>query len=393
MDDTLENTIDEIDNDELIFEETNDEIIELVKNNSSNLKNNKSKKKKVKMSSFEKAQLWNIFENDIKNENAEKLECISSKIQDREFCDQCNFILQYSDEGFLACTNDKCGIIYKDSLDQSAEWRYYGADDNQHGDPTRCGMPTNPFLEESSFGCKVITCGKTSYETRKLRRYTEWQSIPYDEKAMYEEFQRIIVYAQNAGISKKIVDDAIKYHKKISEHEQSFRGDNKSGLIIASIYISFRINKYPRTAKELAAMFNVDVGIATKGCKIALSILNELEFDSDNDKTNFVKTTPIDFIERYCSRLNINAELTQLCKFISMKIEKENLMQSNTPNSIAAGIVYFICKSCGLNITKFDVKNVSELSEVTINKCSKTLEDMASRLIPEVIVRKYNIQV
>jgi len=387
------NEISEITNNDLIFQEDN-ETIELVKNNSLNLKNNKSKKKKTKMSAVQKAELWNIFENDVEIENSKKMECIVSEIKDREFCDQCNSILQYSEEGFLSCTNNKCGIIYKDTLDQSAEWRYYGADDNQNNDPTRCGMPTNPFLEESSFGCKVISIGKTSYETRKLRRYTEWQSIPYDEKAMYEEFQRIIVYAQNAGISKKIVDDAIKYHKKISEYEQSFRGDNKSGLIIASIYISFRINKYPRTAKELAAMFNVDVGIATKGCKIALSILNNLEHDvTSDDKTNFVKTTPIDFIERYCSRLNINNELTQLCKFISIKIEKENLMQSNTPNSIAAGIVYFICKICGLNITKFDIKNVSELSEVTINKCAKILEDMTSRLVPDVIIKKYNIQI
>ena len=37
------------------------------------------------------------------------------------------------------------------------------------------------------------------------------------------------MYAQIAGISTKIVDDAIKYHKKISEYEHSFRGDNKNG--------------------------------------------------------------------------------------------------------------------------------------------------------------------
>ena len=184
------------------------------------------------------------------------------------------------------------------------------------------------------------------------------------------------------------------YHKKISEYEQSFRGDNKSGLIIASIYISFRINKYPRTAKELAAMFNLDVGVATKGCKLAMMILNDLESEiSNDDKTHFVQTTPNDFIERYCSRLNINSELTKLCKFISVKIEKENLMQSNAPNSIAAGIVYYVSYLCNLNVSKSDVSNVSEISEVTINKCYKTLETMTDKLIPTVIIRKYNIQV
>ena len=80
-------------------------------------------------------------------------------------------------------------------------------------------------------------------------------------------------------------------------------------------------------------------------------------------------------------------------KFISVKIEKENLMQSNAPNSIAAGIVFYIAHLCNLNVSKSDVNNVSEISEVTINKCYKTLEKMTSKLIPPVIIRKYNIQV
>jgi transcription initiation factor TFIIIB Brf1 subunit/transcription initiation factor TFIIB len=136
-------------------------------------------------------------------------------------------------------------------VDQSAEWRYYGADDNQSSDPTRCGMPINPLLKESSFGCKVICPPKSSYEMRKIRRYTEWQGMPYEEKARYEEFQRIIVLANQAGISKMIIDDAMRYHTKISE-VKTFRGDNRDGIIAATIYIAARNNNCPRTAKEIA---------------------------------------------------------------------------------------------------------------------------------------------
>ena len=63
----------------------------------------------------------------------------------REHCDSCENILAFSEEGFLTCVNPKCGIIYKDIVDHSAEWRYYGADDNQNADPTSCGMPINPL--------------------------------------------------------------------------------------------------------------------------------------------------------------------------------------------------------------------------------------------------------
>ena len=352
--------------------------------------NDGSKKKKNAL--IDKSKLWNVFETEIPNSSKQQnpLECLYRTICNRENCERCQFSLAFSEEGFLTCTNNKCGIIYKDILDQSPEWRYYGADDNQTSDPTRCGMPINPLLQETSFGCKVLCMGKSSYEMRKIRRYTEYQSMPYKEKSQYDDFQRITTYAQNAGISKKIIDDAIRYHKKITEYEKTFRGDNKDGLIAASIYISCRKNNYPRTAKELAIVFNLDVTSATQGCKNAQTIINHLEKDMDNkDKTTFCKTKPEAFIERYCSKLNINIELTKLCHFVAIKIEKKDLMSENTPHSIAAGIVYFISQLCNLNISKRDVKNVSEISEVTINKCYKKLEKMTDEIIPAVILHKY----
>jgi len=351
------------------------------------MSNDKSKKRKDIL--INKKDLWNIFDNEVNKKDP--LECIYRSCGDREVCERCETILAFSDEGFLTCTNSKCGIIYKDIVDHSAEWRYYGADDNQNSDPTRCGMPINPLLHESSYGCKVLLNGTMSYEMRKIRRYTEWQSMPYKEKSQYDEFQIITIYAQNAGIPKMIIDDAIRYHKKISEYDLTFRGDNRDGIIAASIYISCRINNFPRTAKEIANIFNLDVTSATKGCKNAISIINNIEKDMDNkEKTLFCKTKPESFIERFCSKLNINMELTKLCKFVSMKIEKMNLMPENTPHSIAAGVVYFISQNCKLNVSKRDVKIISEISEVTINKCHKKLETLRDQLIPQVVRDKYN---
>lgn len=345
--------------------------------------------KKRKDNVINKTKLWNVFDEEINDKTP--LECMYRACGNRENCERCHNNLAFSDEGFLTCTNSKCGIIYKDIVDQSAEWRYYGADDNQNSDPTRCGMPINPLLKESSFGCKVVCSGSTSYEMRKIRRYTEWQSMPYKEKSQYDEFQRITLMSQNAGVPKMIIDDAIRYHKKISEYELTFRGDNRDGILAASIYISCRINNFPRTAKEIALIFHLDVTSATRGCKNALSIINNLEKDLENsEKTSFCRTKPEAFIERYCSKLNINSELTKLCQFISMKIEKQGLMPENTPHSIAAGVVYFIAQICGLNISKRDVKNASEISEVTINKCFKKIEKNKDELVPAVILKKYS---
>ena len=123
-----------------------------------------------------------------------------------------------------------------------------------------------------------------------------------------------------------------------------------------------------------------------------MSIINELERGmNNNEKTIFCQPKPESFIERFCSKLNINKELTKLCQFISLKIVKMGEMSENTPPSIAAGVIYFISQFCNLNINKKDIKIVSEISEVTINKCFKKLEKLQTQLLPEIIVKKYSI--
>ena len=319
------------------------------------------------------------------------VECLYRKSGIREKCEVCASDVILTDDGFLTCKNPACSILYKDeSLDQTAEWRYYGADDNQNSDPTRCGMPVNPLLKESSYGCKVMCDGGSySQDMMKIRRYTEWQSMPYREKAQYDMFQKITTLAQNRGISKMIIDEALRVHKRISEHK-TFRSLNRDGVVGASIYIACKIHNCPRTPKEIATIFNLDNTSATKGCKNAVGIINELESNLDNsEKTNFCKTKPEAFIERYCSRLSMNDELTKVCQFIAVMIEKQNLIPENTPHSIASGIIYFVACMCNLPITKKDVNRISDMSEVTINKCYKKLYDMRDKLIPKMIIAKY----
>ena len=348
----------------------------------------KTKRKKTKRN---KKKLWDMFDKEVSEKN-DPVECLyrDNKICEKNYCDICNEKLSIGHTGFLVCSNNKCGIVYKDVLMQGAEWRYYGADDNNIRDPTRCGMPINPLLKESSYGCKVVCRGNTTYEMKKIKRYTDWQSMPYKEKTRYDEFQRIKKMSKNSGIPKIMVDEALRQHKKISEMK-TFRGCNRDGIIAASVYIACRVHNFPRTAKEIATIFHLDNSSSTKGCKNAMHLINNMEQEmAGNDKTKLCKTNPTSFIERYCSRLSLNKEITKVCLFVALNIQTHNIIPENTPHSVAAGIVYFVSQSCNLNISKKDVNNCSEISEVTINKCYKKLDEIKDKLIPPVILKKYS---
>jgi len=383
----------------------------------------KTKKKKTVLSAGDKARLWTIFDQDVQNiqstydQSRSPIECVYDKEPGPADTDQpansapvpspttspstadqvarctlCTFPLIIMEDGFPTCTNTACGRIYTQTLDFSPEWRFYGADDKNANDPTRCGNPINPLLQESSFGCKILCGPNASYEMKRIRKWTEWGAMPHREKSLYDEFQFITIMAQNSGIPRIFIDDAMSIHKDISE-QKMFRGMNRDGIKAASIYISCRLNGCPRTAHEIAEIFHLDKTSATNGCSMAVNIMCNISRNggSGSQATDLCSTTPSSFIERYCSRLNINQELTVLSKFIAQKIEQLGCINDNTPNSIAAGIVYFIAQTCNLSITKTDVKQVCGVSEVTINKCYKKMENMREKLVPSCIVKKYAV--
>ena len=355
--------------------------------------NKKTKKKKQELSKNDKDKMWDTFESDKKVMSGDD----TKKTDDSQFiytkgmdsCYECNSHLVIMDDKFPTCSNKECGIIYTKTLDYSPEWRFHSGEDKHSKDPTRCGNPINPLLIESSFGCKVLCSNKSTYEMKRIRKWTEWQSMPHREKALYDEFQFITSMAHNSGIPKIFIDDAIAIHKDISE-QKMFRGMNRDGIKSASIYISCRLNGCPRTAHEIAEIFKLDKTSATTGCSMAVNILHNIERNVEpSQQTELGITLPSSFIERYCSRLNINQELTCLALFIAKKVESNDMITDNIPHAIASGIIYFTSYNCNLNITKQDIRNMCGVSEVTINKCFKKLENLKSHLIPDVILQRY----
>lgn len=355
----------------------------------------KTKKRKNMLSSSEKEKMWAAFQSETSEyDKVQPANCVyQSHPTVTNECISCGSALMVMDDGFPTCLNKFCGMVYTDTLDYSPEWRYFGADDKNANDPTRCGNPINPLLEMSSYGCKVLHTPKSSKEMIKIGKWIAWQSMPHKEKSLYDEFQFITIMAQNAGINKIFINHAMAIHKDISE-QKIFRGINRDGIKAASIYISCRLNGCPRTSHEIAEIFNIDKASATAGCSTAVNILNNIERGvSIESQTDLCLTKPSDFVDRYCSKLGIPEELVMVARFVTEKVEKGAVKCNNTPHSIAAGIIYFVAQNCNQPVSKTDVRRVCGVSEVTINKCFMKMQENVDQLIPKMIRIKYSATV
>ena len=302
-------------------------------------------------------------------------------------CKRCGSECRLGDDNLYVCTNDACGYTHVRALDRSPEWRHRNESSD---DPARCGMPINPFLKESSYGCRLTGAYGGSVEMRKLRKYASWQSMPYHEKALHDGFEHIRRTALRAGLPKRLIVEAYRLHKQISE-ERSFRGVNRQGVLAAALYLSCRTNGCPRTAKEISSMFSLDPAHTTRGCKNALSVLSVIEREKAQDGENTVFPTMqcSHFVDRFACRTGLGDEHTMLARFIALKVDKEKLVPENAPHAVAAGIVWYVCQLTGVSISKKSVAASCDVSEVTISKCFKKLNIRQTRFLPPTVANRY----
>ena len=70
---------------------------------------------------------------------------------------------------------------------------------------------------------------------------------------------------------------------------------------------------------------------------------------------------------------------------------RQDIFDDNTPPSIAAGAIFLVASVLSMRITKVSVHAATKISEVTISKCFKKLNQYKECLFPASAVKKYNI--
>lgn len=313
---------------------------------------------------------------------------LSSKLSIKKFtCLNCGNeepLLLY--EGNYICEN--CNMIYDRVINECQEWRYYGSDDNKNSDPSRCGMPVDELytsIATSSYISKTMKKPnkKMSYNMHQVVKYQQWSSISYKDRNFYNTIELMANKALNSGLPKSIIDDAQYLYKEISEMKLS-RGDNRLGLLASSIYIACRNNNVPRSPKEIATIFNVDLNIVNKSCK---KFSNILHFNISNETTSY------DFLPRFCSKLKFDEYIIELCTHFLNREQELMICSENSPNSVCSGAIFYVITILQLDINKKQVAEACEISEITINKCFKKFCDFNYQLLTDNITKKYGIDI
>jgi len=325
-----------------------------------------------------------IGQNEINNE-------YKDTVDNRDYCTICDngsHIIEDHNKGIIVCTS--CGQIIGNLFDCNAEWKTH--DDDGKGDTSRCTIITNVLLQQTSLGT-TIGGGKS-----RIKTLHTWSAIPYRERSMAQVFNTIKKKCHRADIPKCIEDDAIIMFKTINDCKHTEgknignymirRGTNRKSLIASCIFNACRKKGMTRSPKEIAELFGITNTEMTRGCKNFSKFMKMRNID-----VNTGISLPEHFVERFCNTLKLKKQYIDEAVQIAKNIRRINLASDHTPFSVATSSILMMSEKNGLNINKKILSEKFNVSEVTIGKTYKKIEEYSQELTNDKIIEEMELKI
>jgi len=310
------------------------------------------------------------------NEDDAKYKCSS--------CQSENLIQNQNSE----CICEDCGVVNSEMYDEMPEFN------NDLQGTSRYGCPSNYFYPKSALGTKFRTRGYS-----RISNLQRQGQMPYREKSLLEILTKIQKKCKNYGITQTIVDSAKILYKKVSDCKHTkgkrvgknriMRCVNLRSMIAACVFYACKLQGEPRSPKEIADIYDLEIKNVNKGCRRFLEFI-----DLDSLNTEFSSSKSSDFIERFASKLSLEPHHVKLAKDISTNIHKLDIATTHEPPSVAAGCILLVAVMNHLDITKKQISDVFKISDVTISKTYRRIHPfhniVMNPMITELVLQKRN---
>ena len=328
----------------------------------------------------------------ISEPSLEKTENIDAYSEFENFkCPYCQESTLTVEDGSFVCTN--CGKENGIVISDQQEWRSF-SDSYDNKDASRCGMPSNPLLPESSLG--TVALGNTKYGFSRLQIQN---AMPSHERSRLDAIKWITSAARKLDVSGVLSDMACYLYVKLTDKVKVKRGPVRRALMANCQYA---ICKRKGTGcyvcpEKLSEAYEITVKKFNEGSKL----FAELSFYKTNcnniEKTwntkltdsrlSFVKPTePENIIRNVCEKLNLDDIDIASIIYITRNVKKLGVISSKMPQSISAGCILLHVKEKGMKHIRLNkISNLCTVSDATAKNTYNELKKYKSFIIPKNI--------
>ncbi len=289
-------------------------------------------------------------------------------------CPECrsrNLVHDY-ERAELVCSS--CGLVVDEKfIDMGPEWRAF--DHDQRMKRSRVGAPMTYTIHDKGLSTMIDWRNRDSYgklmpskSRAQLYRLRKWQRrirvSNATERNLAFALSELDRMASALGLPRNVRESAaVVYRNAVGRN--LIRGRSIEGVAAASLYAACRQCNVPRTLDEIGEISRVS----------RKEIGRTYRFISRELQLKLMPTSPIDYVPRFCSGLDLKGEVqTKAIEILRQATEKE-LTSGRGPTGVAAAAIYIASILYGKRRTQREVAEVAGVTEVTIRNRYKELAE------------------
>jgi len=178
---------------------------------------------------------------------------------------------------------------------------------------------------------------------------------------------------EHLSFSEDILALSNDYYRQ-STNGKIYRGSKRKSIVFGCVFHACKTLKKPISSSNLMTMFSIELKEASDGLKTV-----KLNAPKDSQiKTCYV--TPEDFIEDIMEELSCCERDKESVKNLYGKIHnRSSQLNRSRPKSIAAALIFYWIRKNNKDITIKEFTRKVELSELTITKIKKLIEEILEK--------------
>lgn len=264
-------------------------------------------------------------------------------------------------------------VVDQDIIDSGPEWRAF--DNEQAMKRSRTGAPLTYLIHDKGLSTAIDWRNKDSAgrdipskQRAQLYRIRKWQQrirvSNAKERNLTIALTELNKVASKLDLAKNVRESAAVIYRKAVE-KGLIRGRSIEGVVAACIYAACRRCSVPRTLDEIAEASMMDrkeIG------RIYRFVLRELGM-------SLQPTTPVDYVPRFCSSLNLSRDVQMKAVDILNKAMEMQLTSGRGPTGVSAAAIYIASVLVGERRTQQEISEVAGVTEVTIRNRYKEIAE------------------
>ena len=280
------------------------------------------------------------------------------KIEQITECPECGSksLVQDYDSAEIFC--EDCGLVITENIvDLGPEWRAF--DSEQKSKRARTGAPMTYRIHDKGLST-VVSPSSGSHKLQKWQKRTHVANTT--ERSFIYALSEIDRMASAFRLPMNIREAASMLYRKTMKKHLTW-GRSIESITSAIIYITCRQYKMSRTLEEVTEISRVGYKEISRTYRFLLRKLD----------LKVAPASPIDFVERFCSLLNLGGNIRSKATDIAKKAIEAELTNGRGPIGIAAAAIYIAAMISGKHCTQNEVSSVTGVSVSTIGVRYKEL--------------------